>query len=310
MTENMLNLYQNNEELTSEQIKCKNMIDLIYSNRHISNEKKLQKSLLILLDFMRAKKGLIYILDDKRNKLKIAAADNENLIGKEKELNEESISIYVIKNKKPLLVKDISKDKRIKLNKYKGLKCSILSVPLFNESNKIFGIFCAYSKLKDLHFTEKDIELINCLSSKFVYMIECLNSDETKDFNKYQDILKEILYGKNDLYEDETNELIFITEPNGEQKDKKNSTNNYNKKIKNNKYKKINKKNRIKSSYYINKDKFELLNKTLEETKHLKLGKKTRITKSLLINISLEHLMNDFMKLKEYSILGKKLNNK
>lgn len=113
----------------------------------------------------------ILLLDEEKNELyfkKAMGIYGENLQKIRIPLTDESIAGWVVKNKAPLIVKDVSKDPR----HYKGIDLttgyttkSIMAVPIM-WMNKIFGCMEALNKLGDEEFTQEDIENANILAQQ------------------------------------------------------------------------------------------------------------------------------------------------
>ena len=144
------------------------------------------------LDFLSAERGSILLLDLTNDELilKIARGQEENLnrLGNIKQKIGEGISGMVAQERKPLLVKNINKDKRFKnnhnrLNHYKT--SSFLSVPLFIKDTLI-GVINITDKTSKKTFSQEEMDYLliisNCISFVFerVKLMEEIKTQKEK----------------------------------------------------------------------------------------------------------------------------------
>lgn len=136
-----------------------------------------QISLNKILEFLSAERGSILLVDltNKELTLKIARGQEENLnyLGNIKQKIGEGISGIVAQERKPILVKNINKDRRFKnnhnrLNHYKT--SSFLSVPLFMKDTLI-GVINITDKTSKKTFSQEEMDYLliisNCISLVF-----------------------------------------------------------------------------------------------------------------------------------------------
>lgn len=141
--------------------------------KDVSLEDKLQKILKISLKQINAEKGSI-MLRDKEGDLIVKAATNQQLMGIKRCLEDErSVSVWVVKNGKPLFVENIKEDSRFKPAEetlYK--KDNLLCVPIRNEKNAIIGVFNVTDKKRGGLFTKEDERTLLAFISRIVMLIE------------------------------------------------------------------------------------------------------------------------------------------
>jgi len=145
----------------------------VLAAKDISLEDKLQKILMISLKQINAERGSI-MLRDKQGDLIVKAATNQQLIGVKRCMEDEkSVSVWVVKNGKPLFVENIKEDSRFKPSKealYKTL--NFLCIPIKNEKDAIIGVFNATDKGDGELFTNKDERTLSAFISRIVILIE------------------------------------------------------------------------------------------------------------------------------------------
>jgi len=123
---------------------------------------------------MKAKICALWILDEKNKELKIRATQ---AMSKEY-LKERTIKVgegivgLVAKDKKPVIIFDVSKDKRYKekkLARKEGL-VSMLSVPMMVK-NRVIGVINCYTTFP-YKFTKSDVELLSTIAKQATVAIE------------------------------------------------------------------------------------------------------------------------------------------
>ena len=123
---------------------------------------------------MKAKICSLWLLDEDTRRLKIRATQamsREYLKERALEVGEGIVGL-VFKEKKPIVISDVSKDKRYKekkLAKKEGL-VSMLSVPMLVKDRGI-GVINVYT-VKLYKFTESDIDLLSAVSNQAAVAIE------------------------------------------------------------------------------------------------------------------------------------------
>lgn len=150
-----------------------------------SNLKDLfQISLNKILEFLSAERGSILLFDlaNKELTLKIARGQEQNLhnCGNIKQKIGEGISGIVAQERKPILVKNINKDRRFKnnhnrLNHYKT--SSFLSVPLFIKDTLI-GVINITDKTSKKTFSQEEMDYLLIISNCISFVFERIKLSE------------------------------------------------------------------------------------------------------------------------------------
>ena len=145
--------------------------------RKISKVSQLIKEILQLAQHaVKAQASSIILVDDKTGKLYFDISEGKakkNL----KDLTfdpEKSIAGWVAANRKPLIVNDVSSDKRWNrsIDDRTGFKTrSILCVPLITHRNLI-GVIEVLNKVDDKSFTREDLAMLNSVASTAAVSIE------------------------------------------------------------------------------------------------------------------------------------------
>ncbi|MEK6715493.1 MAG: ATP-binding protein [Candidatus Omnitrophota bacterium] len=137
-----------------------------------------QISLNKILEFLSAERGSILLLDltNKELTLKIARGQEENLnyLGDIKQKIGEGIAGIVAQERKPILVKNINKDRRFKhnhnrLNHYKT--SSFLSVPLFMK-DALIGVINITDKTSKKTFSQEEMDYLLIISDCISFVFE------------------------------------------------------------------------------------------------------------------------------------------
>lgn len=108
--------------------------------------KRLENVLSVILAFIGVEQGSIMTLEKGRY-LEVQASSRRDLIGHRQTLSNESAAAWVVHQKKPLFVEDISKDPRFKAadgKRYK--KNAFLSIPVVHQ-NKVLAVINATDKV-------------------------------------------------------------------------------------------------------------------------------------------------------------------
>ncbi len=145
----------------------------VLAAKDISLDDKLQKFLTISLEQINAERGSI-MLRDKQDDLVVKAATNKKIIGEKRCLkDEESVSVWVVKNGKPLFVERCKEDSRFKPSEETLYKTdNFLCVPIRNERNATIGVFNVTDKKEGGLFTEADEKTLSAFISRIVILIE------------------------------------------------------------------------------------------------------------------------------------------
>jgi len=145
----------------------------VLADKDISLEDKLQKILKISLKQVNAEKGSI-MLRDKQGDLIVKAATIQQLIGVKRCIEDEkSVSVWVLRNGKPLFVENIKEDSRFKPSEESLYKTNnFLCVPIKNEKDAVIGVFNATDKSEGNLFTQEDESTLSAFISRIVMLIE------------------------------------------------------------------------------------------------------------------------------------------
>jgi len=145
--------------------------------RKISRVSRLIKEILLLSQHaVKAQASSIILVDDKTGKLyfDIAEGTAKNTLKALAFDPETSIAGWVAANRKPLIVNDVSSDKRWNrsIDDRTGFKTrSILCVPLITH-RKLIGVIEVLNKLDGESFTREDLAMLNSVASTAAVSIE------------------------------------------------------------------------------------------------------------------------------------------
>ncbi|MCG8608469.1 SpoIIE family protein phosphatase [bacterium] len=134
----------------------------------------LEKVVDVSVKAIKAEQGTISLLDPEENhdtfKTLIRKVDRSQPIGKYRLDND--LTGWMIKNRKPLLINDISRDETFKLQRelFKEIH-SILSVPLLCKG-RLIGVLNVFNKKGGLDFSSEDQRLLSIISSQSAQVIE------------------------------------------------------------------------------------------------------------------------------------------
>ncbi|MBA7602375.1 hypothetical protein ES703_09464 [subsurface metagenome] len=176
---------------THELKKSKDRLFILYQiSRSISSTLKLDNILKVILDFSvkisGANRGSVMLLDEKKNVFFIKAAYNlsEKIIRKVTFAKDENTIGWVVKNKKPLYIKDLEKDKRFSKKEETDYKLKqLLMVPIIIEG-EVKGVV----NLDNASFTTDIINLLESFSEQAAVAI-----NNARLYQKIQDSYFEIV---------------------------------------------------------------------------------------------------------------------
>ena len=159
---------------TQELEKSKDKLSILYSiSRVISSILKLDNILKVLLDFSvkisGANRGSVMLLDEKKNifYVKVAYNISEKVIRETTFAKDENTFGWVVKNKKPLYIKDLEQDKRFSKKETVDYKIKqLLMVPIIIE-NEVKGVI----SLDNASFTTDIINLLKSFSEQVAVAI-------------------------------------------------------------------------------------------------------------------------------------------
>jgi len=177
---------------TNELKKSKDRLSILYQiSRSISSTLELNNVLKVILDFSvkisGANRGSVMLLDEKKNVFFIKAAYNlsEKIIHKVTFAKDENTIGWVVKNKKPLYIKDLEQDKRF--SKKEGIDYKLkqlLMVPIIIEG-EVKGVI---NLDNNTSFTTDTISLLNSFSEQAAVTI-----NNARLYQKTQDTYFEIV---------------------------------------------------------------------------------------------------------------------
>jgi len=137
----------------------------------MDTEKCVSTILRRISDILDTEVGSVMLVDEKRQELFIKKASglDSDVVKQTRVKIGESVSGWVAKEGKSLLVKDISRDSRFKKrSKSKSKKYatnSLLSVP-FKVGGKVIGVINVNNKKAKLNFNDKDLALLTLVSEQ------------------------------------------------------------------------------------------------------------------------------------------------
>ena len=177
---------------TRELKKSKDRLFILYQiSRSISSTLELDNILKVILDFSvkisGANRGSVMLLDEKKNVFFIKAAYNlsEKIIRKVTFAKDENTIGWVVKNKKPLYIKDLEKDKRFSKKEEIDYKLKqLLMVPIIIEG-EVKGVI---NLDNNTSFTTDIINLLKSFSEQAAVAI-----NNARLYHKIQDSYFEIV---------------------------------------------------------------------------------------------------------------------
>ncbi|MCK5451275.1 MAG: GAF domain-containing protein [Candidatus Omnitrophica bacterium] len=172
---------------------------------------------VVTTEMLNSKVCSIMLLDRKGNELAIKATQSlsEDYKKKPNLKVEESISGDVIKNRKPIVVYDVRKEKKYSFRALAVKKSltSMLSVPMIVK-NRAIGIINVYTKTPHL-FTQEEIDVLQMVANQAAVAVEnaelmdeALKAREVLETRKLIERAKGILVRMNDLTEDVAYRMI------------------------------------------------------------------------------------------------------
>ncbi|MCK5544372.1 MAG: GAF domain-containing protein [Desulfobulbaceae bacterium] len=156
------------EEMRIEKKKILAMHRIARSTAESSVQNTLKTILDACMDCLDVEKGSVMIFD--RGRLRVESAfglDRKDIMGKEQEIREESISGRCFITQKPILIKDITGYQGIKRagggTKYSNN--SLLSIPLVSLHGESIGVLNV-SKTSEELFDQRDLDILNDLATE------------------------------------------------------------------------------------------------------------------------------------------------
>jgi len=187
----------------------------VVSNRYL--KEILQLIVTITTQVMDLKLSSILLLDEKKKELTISAtlSSNQEYIEKPNLKIDDSISGMVVREKRPITVVDVTKEKNYRypeIAKKEGV-VSMLSVPMMVK-DKVIGVINVYTE-KEHIFTKEEVELLQVIADQAAVAIENtrLNEEvfaakEALETRKIVEKAKGILMKELNISEDEAYKKI------------------------------------------------------------------------------------------------------
>jgi len=144
--------------------------------------------LSLAIDVIGAKLGSVMILDSEKNELYIGASCGleDSVVQKTRMKLGSSISGYVAKTGKPLIVEDIERDPRFaRINRQKYESKSLISVPLIYK-DELFGVINLNNKVDGKPFSQDDLSMLASLAVPAAVAIDRANliAEKTRTINE------------------------------------------------------------------------------------------------------------------------------
>ncbi|MEK6646958.1 MAG: HD domain-containing phosphohydrolase [Candidatus Firestonebacteria bacterium] len=179
------------KEKNSNQEKKLEALTIMYEvSKSVASLFKLSDILKIILNKatikLKCEIGSILLVDEEGEYLTIAVAKglSQKIVLHTRLKIGERISGWVVKHKKPLLVKNIEKDKRFTIrNSEKYYNKSLISVPIIIDTHKVVGVININNKHTRESFSNDDLQLLKALASQAAIAIE-----KTKLYQNLQDV--------------------------------------------------------------------------------------------------------------------------
>lgn len=144
--------------------------------------KKTDSLLRVVLDHLGAEQGSLMVLKGK--KLEVLAATRKELVGVKQKLSEPTVAAWVVRNRQPLFIADISKDDRFAQRKGMYKKDSLLSAPVIHQG-RVIGVINAADKSGSKDLLKDDVAPLLHLSSfiLWTFLQQDLHTKITKQRN-------------------------------------------------------------------------------------------------------------------------------
>ncbi len=130
----------------------------------LREDKFLKKTLELIADIMETRKVSIMLLDKNGKELVMAQSTwmSPEIMKSIHQPVSKGVSGWVVRNAKPVLIKDVNKDKRIKMSRFSKQynSPSFVCTPLF-VNQKVVGAISANDKIEGSDFNESDLAVLN-----------------------------------------------------------------------------------------------------------------------------------------------------
>jgi hypothetical protein len=294
--------------LTTYQLRCLHQIASMLAELNIPLSKRLQGTLEILLNEISARQGSIMILDEAKSKLKVMASVNESLIGLEKDVEPKTITGYVCRTERPLLVKDIESDKRFKQRKEGYPTKSFLSVPLLSNQKGIIGVFHASDRENGGCFDESHLDLIIHYSLLLTPVLEnaLMMEQFYKGSERHDDVLQDLFSRQDDESSGNSYDLLNSIESYAKGRPQYLDLSDLHEESPPEEPLPSDSKKKKKGTYYLATNIFRHLARAKSQLREIAPAHcKSRITKSGIVNYSLAFMLHDLKKNRDKSFLAR-----
>lgn len=156
----------------------------------LSFERRIQRVLEIILDYLGAEQGSIMMREGRSNRLVVRAASRRELIGCRQSLDTGSVASWVAQHREPLYVPDIESDPRFARRPAGGAyrKNSLLSAPIIHR-NKVAGIINVTDKIGESDLLQADIGRLLDFSSVILALL--VQQDLQQQLHRQRNTLRE-----------------------------------------------------------------------------------------------------------------------
>ncbi len=179
LTENVDTINQQLTDANDKLVQSIKELDIIQEiSKAVTSALDVDELLRLCLEVINRKLNIkhssIMLIDERRNELSVRASQGYRsllVLGKTQEKNE-GIAGRVVKDKKPILVRDIRREDRFKANERSDYRTkSFISVPLILRGG-VIGVVNVIDKIADGDFCESDVNLLCAVADQIAAMIE------------------------------------------------------------------------------------------------------------------------------------------
>jgi len=163
---------QNTQSLNELAEKLEWLETLYRVNREVTGSLSLETCLKVIIEEVRnlldVDRASLMLLSSKEDvlKIKVATGLTEDVIKNTRIKVGEGITGWVAKHRQPLLINDLSKDKRFQKKGYKGYSTeSLLSIPLIIKG-KCFGVLNVNNKKHNKIFDYDDLKILTAFANE------------------------------------------------------------------------------------------------------------------------------------------------
>jgi len=161
----------------------------VITTKNLDYQARLSRILEVILEYLRVEHGSLMVLERKKY-LVVRAASRRKILGHEQTLEDESfVASWVARNREPLFIKDISKDKRFGgQNRGNYRRNSLLSIPILHQG-KVLGVINVTDKIGHRDLLQEDITRLFDFSIIIVSLL--VQENLQQNHRRQQRILRE-----------------------------------------------------------------------------------------------------------------------